>query len=141
MCCSKVSPSRMTGESTAARHETSSMAKRSVVGRGKRIVGGVQEDGASADSRRQASGKHRQGERPGAVGLGSLALKRQGIGAGKVNDPALFRLGRDESNLFAVGRGHCYTSQFHGCSFGRSYIRYVQYRIGLDGVAIDKFVG
>ncbi|CAH0327360.1 hypothetical protein SRABI128_06026 [Microbacterium sp. Bi128] len=104
-------------------------AVRSVVCCGKRLVGGVQEDGASADSRCQASGKHRQGKCPGAIRLGALALQRQGIGAGKVNNPALLRLGRDESNLFAVGRCHCYTSQFHGCS-SKSLIRYVQYRIG-----------
>ena len=80
-------------------------------------MGGVQEDGASADSGCQASGKHRQGERPGTIGLGGLALQRQGVGAGKINNPTLFWLGRDESDLFAVGRGYCYSSQFHGCSF------------------------
>ena len=118
MCCSKVSPSRMTGESTAARHETSSMAYEASSAAASASWAASRKMAASADSRCQASGKHRQGECPGAFRLGGLALQRQGIGAGKVNNPALLRLGRDESNLFAVGRGHCYTSQFHGCSSG-----------------------
>ena len=131
----------MTGESTAARHETSSMANEASSAAASAVVGGVQEDGASADSRGQAAREHRQGECPGAVRLGGLALKCQRVGAGQVNDAALFGLGRDEPDLFAVGRRDGNSSQFHVFSSGVLFhtIRTVSHWV--YGVAIGNFVG